>query len=63
MNTNLEETYGNAKSALRKSDYKIIKCIEAFLCGEELPYDIKEIHNSREQYRNTINNIENLWRQ
>ena len=45
------------KELLSSTDYKIIKCMEAFLCGEELPYDINELHNLREEYRNKINNL------
>ena len=45
----------NAKQRLENTDYKIIKCMEAFLCGEELPYDIKQLHEQRNNYRNKIN--------
>lgn len=45
------------KEELNTSDYKVIKCMEAYLCGEELPYDITEIHEVRNGYRQEINNL------
>ena len=44
-----------AKQELQDSDYKVIKCMEAYLCGEELPYDIKELHCERNGHRDKIN--------
>lgn len=40
---------------LGSSDYKIIKCMEAFLCGEPLPYDIVSLHAERQGLRDIIN--------
>lgn len=40
---------------LNSSDYKIIKCMEAFLCGEPLPYDIVSLHAERQGLRDIIN--------
>ena len=40
------------------TDYKVIKCLEAVLCGEEMPYDIKALHEEREGYRRVINENE-----
>ena len=40
------------------TDYKVIKCLEAVLCGEEMPYDIKALHEEREGYRRIINENE-----
>lgn len=48
----------NAKEELANSDYKIIKCMEAYLCGEELPYNITELHAERNTKRNKINELE-----
>lgn len=45
------------KSQLYESDYKIIKCCEASLIGEELPYDINTLHSERQSIRDKIN----LW--
>ena len=48
----------SARGFLTDSDYKVIKCIEAYLCGEALPYDIAELHKEREAYRKVINENE-----
>ena len=47
-----------AISNLAEGDYKVIKCMEAFLCGEPLPYDIAALHAERQAMRNIINNAE-----
>lgn len=46
------------KRGLQMSDYQVIKCFEAFLCGEEMPYDIKMLHSERNKQRQRINEIE-----
>ena len=46
------------KQQLSSEDYKIIKCSEAQLAGEPLPYDIQELHNSRNAIREQINSLE-----
>lgn len=48
----------SAKTELANSDYKIIKCMEAYLCGEDLPYDITELHAERNILRDNINKYE-----
>lgn len=45
------------KNSLASSDYKIIKCMEAYLCGEELPYDINLLHAERNLQRQKINEL------
>lgn len=55
----ISEEIEQAKSELQEGDYKIIKCIEAYLCGEELPYDIQALHSERNAYRALINQSEN----
>ena len=47
-----------ALGKLGSSDYKIIKCMEAYLCGEPLPYDIIELHKERDAEREIVNNNE-----
>lgn len=47
-----------ARADLADSDYKVIKCMEAYLCGEPLPYDIAELHKERDAQRLTINKFE-----
>jgi hypothetical protein len=46
------------KELLSSTDYKVIKCIESYLCGEELPYDINELHLERQAQRARINELE-----
>lgn len=48
----------NLKEALTMTDYKVIKCMEAYLCGEALPYDIEALHAERNAQRNEINKLE-----
>lgn len=50
-----QKEVSDSKTSLENSDYKIIKCMEAYLCGEELPYNIKKLHAERNNYRNIIN--------
>lgn len=50
------------KSKLEKDDYKILKCIECFLAKQELdydlPYNIKGLHETRDELREQINKLE-----
>ena len=46
------------KSELQESDYKVIKCAEAMTIGEELPYNMTELHKERQALRDKINELE-----
>lgn len=46
------------KDELTASDYKIIKCYEASLAGEELPYDFATLRTERQGVRDRINQLE-----
>jgi hypothetical protein len=46
------------KDALKKDDYKIIKCFEAQLTGEPWPYDYEKLIKERNVIREEINNLE-----
>ena len=46
------------KGELAATDYKIIKCSEYSLNGQELPYDIAELHAERQALRDKINELE-----
>lgn len=46
------------KNELAETDYQVIKCYEASLVGEELPYDMKMLHTSRNAIRARINEIQ-----
>jgi len=46
------------KEQLSGSDYKMIKCMEATLAGEALPYDFNALRAERESLRKQINELE-----
>jgi len=46
------------KQYLNESDYKIIKCYEAELANESMPYNIQELLKQRKDWRNEINELE-----
>lgn len=46
------------KQQLSDSDYKIVKCYEASLLNKPLPYNVEELHQTRQQMRNEINELE-----
>ena len=54
----IESQITSLKSQLSSTDYKIIKCSEAQLLGEELPYDIASLHSERQVLRDKINELE-----
>ena len=54
----VEEQIAELKAQLSSTDYKIIKCSEAQLVGEEMPYDIAAIHAERQAIRDKINALE-----
>ena len=46
------------RNALAETDYKVIKCYEYSLVGLELPYDIQDLHEKRENIREEIRRLE-----
>lgn len=54
----VEDQIASLKAQLSSTDYKIIKCSEAQLLGEELPYDIASLHTERQALRDKINELE-----
>lgn len=50
------------KDELREEDYKIVKCYEASLTGQELPYDINALTTERQAKRDRINELETKQR-
>lgn len=46
------------KEELNNTDYKVIKCYEAFLVGEAMPYNAQDLHTSRQSIRDNINSLE-----
>ena len=57
-NYEVQEEIASLKAELQSTDYKIIKCSEAQLVGEELPYDIVALHEERQALRDKINELE-----
>lgn len=41
-------------------DWKIVKCMEAKLLGNDLPYNINELDSKRQKVRDRINELEVL---
>lgn len=46
------------EAQIAATDYQVIKCYEYSLAGLELPYDIQELHSSREAIREQIRELE-----
>jgi hypothetical protein len=46
------------KEYLKNDDYKIIKCYEAQLLNEEMPYDLQQLLTQRKAWRDEINQLE-----
>ena len=53
-----EQRIWELKDQLAQGDYKIIKCAEAQLTGEPMPYDIEALVVERNAMRAEINEIE-----
>jgi hypothetical protein len=46
------------KKLLQETDYKVIKCYEAELGNEQMPYNLQELLAERKAWRDEINAIE-----
>lgn len=55
----IQKQIEKAKQDLAATDYKVMKCYEASLVGDSLPYDIEQLHASRQALRDQINTLEN----
>lgn len=55
---NINAQINNLKEQLASTDYKIIKCTECSMVGEEMPYDANELHTERQAIRDEINLLE-----
>lgn len=47
-----------AQSKLAASDYKVLKCVEAMLVDEKMPYDVSQLYAERQGVREEINVIQ-----
>ncbi len=56
----LEQEVRNLHCDLTATDYKVIKCYEAQLVGEPLPYDKDVIHADRQAKRDRINELQKI---
>lgn len=54
----IKRSIENLKEELANGDYQIIKCYEAKLQGNTLPYDIDVVCSFRQQLRDKINELE-----
>lgn len=54
------EQIAELKRQLSATDYKVIKCSECQLLGQEMPYDVVELHAERQAIRDEINRLEEL---
>lgn len=55
---NVNNQINDLKEQLASTDYKIIKCTECSMVGEEMPYDVNELHAERQVIRDEINLLE-----
>ncbi len=53
-----EQQIRNLQCDLSSTDYKVIKCFEAQMLGQAMPYDIEEVHSERQQIRDQINQLQ-----
>lgn len=54
----IHQNIENLKNELKDGDYKVIKCYEASLTKQEMPYNIQELHSQRQLLRQKINELE-----
>lgn len=55
-----EQRIWELKEQLAQGDYKIIKCAEAQLTNEAMPYDVATLVAERNELRREINEIETI---
>jgi asparagine N-glycosylation enzyme membrane subunit Stt3 len=51
------------KILLQETDYQIIKCYEAFMRQQPLPYNLEELSSQRDAWRAEINQLEEELKQ
>ena len=54
----VEDKIRELKAELASTDYQIIKCSECQLLGQDMPYDVAELHAQRQAIRDEINKLE-----
>lgn len=58
MELTAAEKIAELKKQLSATDYKVIKCAECQLLGQEMPYDVAALHAERQAIRDEINKLE-----
>jgi hypothetical protein len=48
------------KNEIAKSDYKIVRCYEAQLLGQQSPYDVNQLTSERAAIRQEIRDLESV---
>ena len=56
----IQNQINDLKMQLSDTDYRITKCFEYSLIGEELPYDIGKLHTERQAIRDEINRLQTI---
>jgi hypothetical protein len=51
--------YHELLNFLKETDFKILKCYEAQLIGEQPPYNVNELVAQRKAWRKELNELEN----
>lgn len=57
-NCEIQRQIDDLKRKLSVTDYQVIKCYEASLMNEEMPYDYKTVIADRQKKRDKINDLE-----
>lgn len=55
---NTQQEIWRLKAKLNETDYKVLKCTEASLLGQEMPYDLDAVVTERDGWRAQINVLE-----
>lgn len=56
----IKEEISALQEELNSTDYRIIKSYEYSLAGQELPYDLEQLHQDRQKLRDRIGELEQL---
>lgn len=50
--------YNELLELLKNTDYQVVKCFEAFMSNETMPYNYEELKAKRQAWRDEINLLE-----
>ena len=57
-NCEIQQQINDLKRELTSTDYQVIKCYEASLMNEEMPYDYESVIADRQKKRDKINELQ-----